>query len=145
MRQVTRSALVAQPPSRMFALITDVERYPEFVPGCSHVRIESRMPNGVVATLGVRKGPLQAEFTTRTTYVPDRHITIELIRGSMFKELHGEWHLTPIGADGCRIEYSMRFAFANRMSALLLEPVFEQTATSLVDAFIARARSGEGR
>ena len=35
----------------------------------------------------------------------------------------------------------MRFAFANRMSALVFEPIFEQTAASLVDAFVARARS----
>jgi ribosome-associated toxin RatA of RatAB toxin-antitoxin module len=37
----------------------------------------------------------------------------------------------------------MRFAFANRMSAMIFEPIFEQTASSLVDAFVARARELE--
>jgi ribosome-associated toxin RatA of RatAB toxin-antitoxin module len=140
MRQVTRSALVAQPPSRMFALINDVERYPEFIPGCTHARIESRTPHEVIATVGVKRGPLQAEFTTRNTLEPDRQITMTLVRGP-FKELQGEWKLTPVGTDGCRVELFMRFAFANRMSGMLFEPIFEQTATSLVDAFVARARA----
>jgi ribosome-associated toxin RatA of RatAB toxin-antitoxin module len=140
MRQVTRSALVAQPPSRMFALINDVERYPEFVPGCTHARIESRTPSEIIATLSVRRGPLQAEITTRNTLEPDRRVTMTLVRGP-FRELTGEWKLTPVGEAGCRVELFMRFAFANRMSALVLEPIFEQTAASLVDAFVARARS----
>jgi ribosome-associated toxin RatA of RatAB toxin-antitoxin module len=140
MRQVTRSALVAHPPSRMFSLINDVERYPEFVPGCTHARIESRAPNEIVATLGVRRGPLQAEFTTRNTLEPDRRVTMRLVRGP-FSELEGEWKLTPVGEAGCRVELVMRFAFASRMSALVFEPIFEQTAESLVDAFVSRARS----
>jgi ribosome-associated toxin RatA of RatAB toxin-antitoxin module len=124
----------------MFALIDDIERYPEFVPGCTHARIESRTLREVIATIGVRRGPLQAEFTTRNTLEPDRLIAMTLVRGP-FRELTGEWKLTPVGAEGCRIELFMRFAFANRMSSMLFEPVFEQTATSLVDAFVARARA----
>ena len=94
MRQVKRSALIAQPPSRMFALINDIESYPAFVPGCTHSRVESRTPREIVATLGVRKGPLRAELTTRNVLEPDRKITMSLVKGP-FKELDGEWTLTP--------------------------------------------------
>jgi ribosome-associated toxin RatA of RatAB toxin-antitoxin module len=142
MRQVKRSALVAQPPSRMFALINDIESYPAFVPGCTHARIESRTPTEIVATLGVKKGPLHTEITTRNTLEQDRRITMSLVQGP-FRELEGVWTLTPIGDGGCRVDLDMRFAFRNPMSAMLLEPVFEQTASSLVDAFVARARSLE--
>lgn len=140
MRQVTRSALVAQPPSRMFALINDIERYPEFVPGCTHARVESRTEAEIVATLGVKRGPMQAEITTRNLLEPDRRVTMTLVRGP-FRELEGEWKLTPVGGEGCKVELFMRFAFASRMSAMLFEPVFEQTAASLVDAFVGRARA----
>lgn len=141
MREVTRSALVAQPPSRMFALINDVESYPSFVPGCTHARVESRTPTEIVATLGVRRGPMRAEITTRNRLEADRRITMTLVHGP-FRELAGEWSLTPVGV-GCRVELSMRFAFANPMSAVVFEPLFEQTAASLVDAFVARARTLE--
>jgi len=42
MREVTRSALVPLPAEQLYALITDIERYPEFVPGCRVARIEQR-------------------------------------------------------------------------------------------------------
>jgi ribosome-associated toxin RatA of RatAB toxin-antitoxin module len=58
-----------------------------------------------------------------------------------FRMLEGEWLLTPIGTDGTRAELTMRFAFKNSLSALLFEQKFAETATSLVDAFVARARS----
>src|SRR6185437_17015893 len=65
MREVKRSALVAQPPSRLFALINDIESYPRFLPWCTHARVQSRTEREIVATIGVKKGPLHGEFTTR--------------------------------------------------------------------------------
>jgi ribosome-associated toxin RatA of RatAB toxin-antitoxin module len=140
MREIRRSALVALPPARLFALISDVERYPEFVPGCTHARIESRSEHEIIATLGVRRGALRAEFTTRNELDPDRRVTMNLVRGP-FRVLQGEWLLTPIAAAGCRVDLSMRFAFSNPVSALILEPLFAQTVGALVDAFVARARA----
>jgi ribosome-associated toxin RatA of RatAB toxin-antitoxin module len=140
MREVKRSALVAQPPSRMFALINDIESYPAFVPGCTHASVKSREPGAIVATLGVRKGPMQAEITTRNTLEQDRRVHMSLVEGP-FNMLEGDWTLTPVGEGGCRVDLVMRFAFKNRMSAMLFEPLFEQTAASLVDAFVARARA----
>lgn len=140
MRHVKRTALVAQPPQRMFALINDIESYPAFVPGCTHARIESQTPTEIVATLGVKKGPMHAEITSRNRLEQDRSVTMSLLKGP-FKELEGVWTLTPVGESGCRVDFDMRFAFRNPLSAALFEPLFEQTASSLVDAFVARARS----
>ena len=126
----------------MFALINDIESYPAFVPGCTHARIESRTPTEIVATLGVKKGPMQTEVTTRNTLEQDRRVTMSLMQGP-FKEFEGVWTLTPVGDGGCRVDLDMRFAFRNPMSAVLFEPIFEQTAASLVDAFVARARALE--
>jgi ribosome-associated toxin RatA of RatAB toxin-antitoxin module len=140
MREITRSALVAQPPARMFALINDIESYPQFVPGCTRAHIESRGEREIVATLAVKRGAMRAEFTTRNELEPDTRISMHLVRGP-FRELEGEWWLTPIGAEGCRVELMLRFAFANPLLALLFEPLFEATAASLVDAFVTRARA----
>ena len=140
MREVKRSALIAQSPARLFALINDVERYPEFVPGCTEARIESRLPNGLVATIGVQRGALRAQFTTRNESEPDRRVTMHLVRGP-FSVLEGEWLLFPIGAAGCRVELTMRFAFSNPVSAVIFEPLFAQTVDALMDAFVARARA----
>ena len=140
MREVKRSALVNKPPAEVFALINDIESYPQFLPWCTHARVLSRTPEQIVATIGVRQGALQGEFTTRNTLDPDRSIRLELVSGP-FRTLEGEWQLTPVEEHGCRVELAMRFAFRNPLTALLFEPRFAETVGSLVDAFVARARS----
>jgi ribosome-associated toxin RatA of RatAB toxin-antitoxin module len=145
MRHVKRSALVGETPERMFELINDVERYPEFVPWCTRSSVVSRDEQGVVARLDVKRGPLQSHFTTRNRLqAPDR-LTMELVEGP-FRRLNGLWTITPIRAPdgkdlGCRVELDMSFEFSNALTAALLEPVFEHTAASLVDAFVTRARN----
>ena len=140
MREIKRSALVAQPPARMFALINDIERYPQFVPWVTKARIESRTAEEIVATLSVKRGALHTEFTTRNVLEPDTRIALRLVQGP-FNHFEGEWRLTPIGAAGCKVELILKFSFASRVSGLVLEPLFESTAATLVDAFVARARA----
>ena len=140
MREVKRSALVNKSPAVVFALINDVDSYPQFLPWCTHSKVQSRSEREIIATIGVKRGPLQSEFTTRNELEPDRRILMHLVSGP-FRMLEGEWLLTPIGADGCRAELTMRFAFKSSLSAMLFEQKFAETATSLVDAFVARARS----
>ena len=57
-----------------------------------------------------------------------------------FKMLEGEWTFTPVADNGCRIELWMRFQFSNVLKAALFEPLFEETAASLVRAFVSRAQ-----
>ena len=63
MREVKRSALVGKPAAELFALINDIESYPQFLPWCTHARVQSRSQQEIVATLGIRRGALHGEFT----------------------------------------------------------------------------------
>jgi ribosome-associated toxin RatA of RatAB toxin-antitoxin module len=139
MREVKRSALVNRPPAEVFALINDIESYPQFLPWCTHARVLSRTATEIVATIGVRQGALHGEFTTRNALEPVHCIRMSLVSGP-FRMLEGEWRLSAVDG-GCRVELSMRFAFNSRLATLLFEPRFAQTIASLVDAFVARARS----
>ena len=139
MREVIRSALVAQPPSRIYQIINDVDAYPRFLPWCNSARIESASEREVVATIGIKRGLLKIEFTTCNLLDPDRSVHMRLAKGP-FKELDGLWTLTPIGDQGCRVQLELRFEFAVAGVGSVLEPLFEQAAASMVDAFVARAK-----
>jgi ribosome-associated toxin RatA of RatAB toxin-antitoxin module len=138
MREVKRSAHVNQSPARLFELINDIASYPQFLPWCTHARVESRTAKEIIATIGVRQGALHGEFTTRNTLETDRSVRMRLVSGP-FRELDGQWLLTPVG-EGCRVELTMRFGFRNALTGLLFEHKFADTVGSLVDAFVARAR-----
>ena len=123
----------------MYELINDIERYPEFVPWCTAARVDSRKEAEVVATLTIKRGPLRAEFTTRNLLEPDKRVLMQFVSGP-FRVLEGLWTLTPLGELGCRVELEMRFEFSNRVAGTLFASLFEDTAASLVDAFVKRAR-----
>jgi len=139
MREVKRSALIAETPARMYALVNDIERYPEFVPWCTSARVDARKAGEIVATLTIKRGPVKSEFTTRNLLETDRRVLMQFVSGP-FRVLEGLWTLTPLGELGCRVELEMRFEFANRVAGALFEPLFLDTAASLVDAFVKRAR-----
>src|SRR2546423_13938717 len=156
MREIKHSALVAQPPARLFDLINDIESYPAFIPWCKHARVLSRSDREIVATISVQRGPLQSEFTTRNELEQDRRIAMHLVTGP-FKMLEGEWLLTPIaqppaaqandglasrpgsndGGVGCRVQLTMKFAFKNALTAVLFEQKVAETAASLMHAVVA--------
>jgi ribosome-associated toxin RatA of RatAB toxin-antitoxin module len=143
MREIRRSALVPVTPQRMFELINDVERYPQFVPGCHAAEVLERQGDLLRARLTVGSGALHTSFVTRNRLEPDRYIQMDLEEGP-FRSLTGRWTLTPVeaGSDlaGCSVELVLRFEMKSGLTGLALGPLVERMAASLVDAFVVRAR-----
>lgn len=142
MRHIQRSALVAVSPGRMFEIINDVEHYPKFVPGCSNARVLERTPEQVHAELTVGTGLMKTTFSTLNRLHPPDRIEMQLESGPL-KSLGGQWTLTPVASgaiSGCRVELDLRFEPHGNIAAMALGPVVEKLASSLVEAFVARAR-----
>jgi len=143
MKEVTRSALVPYAPEQMFALVQDIESYPQFLPWVSSAKLLERGENQVLGQLEMHRAG-RRELTTRNTLTPPREITLALVSGP-FKTLDGRWTFQPIGTDrGTRVELTIRFEFANAMLNMLLSRTFEKSCNDLVDAFVARARTVYG-
>ena len=127
----------------MFALVDDVPRYPEFLPGCIAARLDSATANERIAALAIARGGLRMEFTTRNTVAPPAQILMELVEGP-FKRLVGRWRFEPLGERGSRIGFHVEFEFKSRLMGLALNSVFESVCDNIVDAFVARAREVYG-
>jgi ribosome-associated toxin RatA of RatAB toxin-antitoxin module len=143
MPQVDRTALVPYTPAQMFALVADIERYPDFVPWVTSAEILERTPTAIVARLEMERSGVREKFTTRNLLNAPHHMDLQLVDGP-FKVLEGRWTFEEIAARGSRIGLSIRFEFANRLLAMLLNKSFEKSCGQLVDAFVARARSIHG-
>jgi len=127
----------------MFALVDDVPRYPEFLPGCVAARLEINSANQRIAALEIVRGGVQLKFTTRNTVEPPAQILMELVQGP-FTSLIGRWRFEPIGEQGSRVGFHVEFEFKSRLMALALNPVFESVCDKIVDAFVVRAREVYG-
>jgi len=141
MKTVKKSVLIWYSPQEMYALVTDVEQYPKFLPWCDRARLVSQDEEGMTAEIGIAFSGIHQTFTTRNTHIPGQQVVIKLVNGP-FSQLDGEWNFVPIG-DGlqraCKVELTLNYGFDNVILGKLVGPVFDKIAGSLVDAFIKRA------
>jgi ribosome-associated toxin RatA of RatAB toxin-antitoxin module len=138
MRKVSRSAIVPYTASDMYALVADVESYPDFLPWCSDVDVHLREGNTVEATLELHRGGLRKRFRTRNAMQPDARMDLSLV-GGPFRHLSGGWTFTPLGEAGSKVALDLEFEFDSRALDLVVGAFFEDACNKLVDAFTQRA------
>ena len=138
MTTINKSALVPYSPAEMFALVDDIEAYPQFLPGCRRTQVHSRSADEVRATIELSKGGVDKAFTTCNRIQQNKMIEVRLIEGP-FKHLNGFWRFDPLGGEGCKVSLDLEFEFASRLLSTVVGPVFSQIANSLVDSFLKRA------
>jgi len=137
--EIEKTATVPYSSAQMYALVNDVESYPEFLPWCSDSRLHECHDDRLRASLTLKAGKLAYSFTTENTMQPDRLISIRLVEGP-FRELTGSWQFEDLGDNRCFIRLNMRFEFKNRLVKMALAKTFNKILNSLVDAFTQRAR-----
>jgi ribosome-associated toxin RatA of RatAB toxin-antitoxin module len=128
----------------MYALVIDVESYPEFLPWCSHAQVHSGNETHSIASMSLAIGKITHTFTTENNMEPGRSINIQLVKGP-FKDLHGYWLFDPIDEKNCSIALKMNFEFKSRLLKLTIGKAFNLILDSLVDAFAQRAQQVYGR
>lgn len=138
MKRITRSAIVECSAPELYALVEDIESYPEFLPRCLGARVRERSPGRTVATLTFGVRGVAQSFTTENANAPGRSIEMRLLEGP-FRRFAAAWRFTPLGARAARVEFSIEYQFANRVVGKILDPAFDRMANGMVDAFTRRA------
>jgi len=139
--------LVAYRPDQMFDLVSDVARYPEFLPWCVGARIRSHTEVELVAELTIGFGPFRESFTSRValTRPPEGgeyRIGVRYENGP-FRYLTNQWRFEP-DTQGCRVHFHVDFEFRSRLLQLAIGAVFHEAVRRMVAAFLARARAIHG-
>ena len=135
---VDRSALVHYSTDEMFALVSDIDAYPQFLPWCSGARVQSREQDEMIASIDFSVSGVSKSFTTRNRLKPGREISMQLVEGP-FSQLEGRWRFEPLGDAGSKISLFLEYDFSSKMVSLAVGPVFNKIANTLVDAFQKRA------
>jgi coenzyme Q-binding protein COQ10 len=125
------------PPEKLFDLVADVERYPEFLPWCVGCRILSREGNVIRADLMVGFKMVREKFTSQVTLTRPDRIDVEYQKGP-FRYLNNHWKFIPKDG-GCVIDFFIDFEFRSRMLQGLIGPLFNEAVRRMVSAFESRA------
>jgi coenzyme Q-binding protein COQ10 len=132
--------IVPYPAELMYAVVADVEKYPQFLPWVVALRVLSRREGGLTAEMAVGYGTLRERYTSEVTLDPaSRRIDVVQTKGP-FKTLENHWRFTPSG-EGCEITFSILFEFKSRLLHSVAGAKFEKVMLKMADAFEARAKN----
>ena len=144
MPQFSTKRTVRHDAGDMFALVADVERYPQFVPLCRDLRVIRRVdePEGVhilVAEMTVAYKLIRERFTSRVTLDrPNLQILVEYLDGP-FSHMENRWIFHPRGDHACEIEFLISYEFRNRALGLVMGAMFDTAFRRFATAFEKRA------
>jgi coenzyme Q-binding protein COQ10 len=136
--------------SDMFDLVADVERYPEFLPLCSGMKLRSRKEQAegvvvIVADMTVAFKLIRETFRSRATL--DRanlRILVEYLEGP-FSRMENRWEFHPVQDNLCDVKFFITYEFRSRMLGMLMGAMFDTAFRRFAVAFEQRADVIYGR
>ena len=137
---IRESRTVPYSAEQMFDLVADVARYKEFLPWVIATRVRSNSETEMVADMVVGFKSLRESFTSKVSKRRPEMIDVIYVDGPL-RDLDNEWHFTDLPEGGCRVDFSVEFAFKNRVFEALAGQYFDRAFRKMVAAFEARAEA----
>jgi coenzyme Q-binding protein COQ10 len=134
---------VPQSPDQMFALVADVEKYPEFLPLCEGLVVRSRKERDgkalLVADMTVGYKAIRETFTTQVLLNPaERAIDVKYLDGP-FRYLDNRWRFNEMPDGGCEVHFFIDYEFKSRILGAVMGSMFDRAFRMFSEAFEARA------
>ena len=126
-------------PEQLFAVVADIEKYPEFLPWCIATRIRRRVGKVVHADMVIGFKMFRERFATRDILDPPRRIDVSYHDGP-FKHLNNHWIFEPYGNGHCELDFYIDFEFHSRLFQKMVGVIFNEAVRLMVTAFEKRAR-----
>lgn len=124
---------------QLFDLVSDVERYPEFLPWCVSCKITRREDNVLYADLVIGYKLFRERFGSKVTLDRPGSVHVEYLSGPM-KYLSNHWRFIGETDGSCTIDFYVDFEFKNPMFQKLMGVFFNEIVRRMVSAFESRAK-----
>jgi coenzyme Q-binding protein COQ10 len=141
---------VRHTPEQMFELVADVEKYPEFLPLCTGMRLLRRTNDDdgltrILAEMHVGYKAIRETFTSKVACDPKaKEIHVEYVDGP-FRYLDNKWTFRDAGEGVCDVQFAISYEFRSRMLGLLMGSMFDAAFRKFAEAFERRADLVYGR
>jgi len=141
--------VVSHSPEDMFALVADVEQYPQFLPMCEALSVRSRREREgitlLVADMTVGYKAIRETFTSQVVLRPDKNlIDVRYVDGP-FRHLENRWTFEPKEGGGSLVHFHIDYEFKSRILSAVMGAMFDRAFRKFAEAFEKRADEIYGR
>lgn len=131
-------------PEQLYALVAQVDRYPEFLPWCIAARLRGQEANVAVWDLVIGFRMIRERFTSRVTLSPgdgtaSPRIDVAYADGP-FRYLNNHWIFERQPDGSTVIDFFVDFEFRSKLLQSIMGVLFNEAVKRMVAAFEERAR-----
>lgn len=136
----TKSILIEAPIEKVFGIITDYEKYVEFLPEVKKIQVSARSGNQVEVQHEVAM-VATVRYTLRLTEDKPKRVSWSLVKGEFMRQNNGSW-LLEAQADGrTQATYSIEMTFGPLVPRAVVNALVETSLPKMLSAFKARAET----
>ena len=137
MKHIERRVL-SHTPSNLFNLVSDVNKYPEFLPWCLGARVKSSSKYELNADLIIGFKLYKEVYSSQIILDHNKNKIIVNYKDGPFEYLNNYWIFNK-NDKGCEIEFMVEFKFKSTFLQSLIETLFTEAVLRMVKAFENRA------
>jgi ribosome-associated toxin RatA of RatAB toxin-antitoxin module len=140
MNKVSKSIVISTSLKKFFDIITDYEKYPEFIDNMEDVKVVEINGNKKIVEFNLTlikkiKYVLELEETS-----PNK-VKWHLVSGDFMNENTGSWNLKEIESNKIRATYSLGIGFSTFIPSFIINKVASAQIPTLLSSFKNRAES----
>ena len=132
------SRVINHSPLNLFKLVSDVKKYPEFLPWCLGARVKNNCKNKFDADLIIGFKIYREIYSSQVIL---DHVNKKIIvnyKDGPFEYLDNYW-IFKDNMKGCEVEFMVDFKFKSVFLQTLMETLFSEAVRRMVGAFEKRA------
>jgi ribosome-associated toxin RatA of RatAB toxin-antitoxin module len=135
-QRIEKAGEIDAPVEKVYQVIADVCKYPEFLPGVQEVA-----QDGDLFEMVVSLGPIDVTWTSRAVFEPYESIATHLVEGP-FRQMDVRWEFAPQG-DQTEVRYTTDFELHLRLPGIgrIVSRAIEANTEPTMRAFRRRVRS----
>ena len=141
MAAATQSIVIQAPLEKVFRVVTDYERYAEFLPEVKRVSTSERSGNRVKVHYEVEVIK-RIRYTVQLIEEPPHRVSWTLVEGEVMRDNRGSWLLETSG-EGKKTQatYSIEMALGPLVPKAIVKALVETSLPKMLEAFKKRAES----
>lgn len=140
MAGATRSIVINAPVEKVFDVITQYEKYGEFLSEVKEVRTSGRQGNEVNVHYKVDVVKT-IKYTIRAKEERPTRMSWTFVEGEFMKDNKGHWQLEPAGEGKTKATYTVEMALGALVPKSVVNALVETSLPKMLEAFKRRAES----
>ena len=125
---------LSHPVKKIYNLVADVKKYPDFLPWCKNIIIKKKTKKYILTEVKVGFQNINEIYVCKVLLYPQKRITLGYISGP-FEYLEIDWKFKKISKNKTDVSFSCKFKFKSIFLRLCTSFFLENALEKMLDAF----------